>query len=240
MSSILESVEWGKNPLNLLDQIKQLEPIKPIFMHIRHSERPLIDLQKSDNLDAPLSVRGEKASYEFGYKLPTDRKYILYHTDMDRTVKTVEKIKQAIQDNSGSATIKGEIKLASVIDVKAVVEILRKFSGLSEEERSQIWIHRWIAGMYPPWVMKTSLEFSQIAASIMMNNIKANPDSDVHIWVTHDNWLMATLHHWFGENNFGSVGFMDGFIVQLNEEYMTEIFRDQKKQAAYPYWWPKS
>jgi hypothetical protein len=60
MNSILESVEWDKNPISLLNQIQSLDPAKPAFIHIRHSERPLIDL--NDNLDAPLSSRREKAA----------------------------------------------------------------------------------------------------------------------------------------------------------------------------------
>jgi hypothetical protein len=84
--------------------------------------------------------------------------------------------------------------------------------------------------MYPPWVMMTSLEYTQMDASIMSRSVKALGKDDMHTWVTRDNWLMATLNHWFGENNFGKVGFMDGFLLQLNDEDMTLCFRDKKNK----------
>src|SRR4030042_2037704 len=103
MDPVLESVEWGKHPLSLLSQMRNLDPKKPAFIHIRHSERPLIDFNKDEKLDTPLSKRGEKAAYQFGSNLPLGREYIIHHTDMDRTIKTAENIKQGIEDNDGTA-----------------------------------------------------------------------------------------------------------------------------------------
>ena len=237
MDSVLETVEWGRNPLSILSQIQRLDPKKPAFIHIRHSERPLIDFNKDEKLDTPLSKRGEKAAYQFGSSLPSDREYIIHHTDMDRTIKTSENIKQGIKDNNGAARIVDEIPLATVVDMKAVVEILKKIKTDSESERSRILINNWISGMYPPWVMKPSLEFAQIGASLMSRDLKTALRGEVHVWVSHDSWVFATLHHWFGETCFDCIDFMDGFMLQLNADDMSLFFRGKERRVAYPYWW---
>jgi hypothetical protein len=237
MDSVLESVEWGKHPLSLLSQMKRLDTKKPAFIHIRHSERPLIDFNKDEKLNTPLSKRGEKVAYQFGSNLPLGREYIIHHTDMDRTVKTSENIKQGIEDNDGTACIVGEIPLATVVDMEAVVENLKKIKTGSESERSRIYLNSWISGMYPPWVMKPSLEFAQIGASLMSKDLKTALRGEVHIWISHDSWVFASLHHWFGETLFDCIDFMDGFILQLNDEDMNLFFRGRERQVAYPYWW---
>jgi hypothetical protein len=217
--------------------MQRLDPTKPVFMHIRHSERPIIDLNKDEKLDTPLSKRGEKAAYQFGSSLPLDREYIIHHTDMDRTIKTAESIRQGIEDNKGTARIAGEIPLATVVDMKAVVEIMKRIKSDSESERSRIYMNSWISGIYPPWVMKPSLEFAQIGASLMSKDLNTARRGEARIWITHDSWVFASLHHWFGEILFDWIDFMDGFILQLNDGDMSLFFKGRERQVAYPYWW---
>ena len=71
MSSILESVEWGKSALTLLAQCNKLDPNLPAVMHIRHTERPRIRLDSKDG-DRILSTElGRNAAYEFDFSNTT-------------------------------------------------------------------------------------------------------------------------------------------------------------------------
>jgi len=80
MSSILESVEWGKPALSLLSQSRELDPNLPAVMHIRHSERP--EIASREERGANLTESGKKAAHEFGSLLPRNRSYRLYHSVM--------------------------------------------------------------------------------------------------------------------------------------------------------------
>jgi len=239
MTSILETVEWGARVQQLLHYVKDLDPDKPAVIQIRHSERPEVDLKNMQTrYSTPLTERGEKAAYLFGSELSKDRNYYLYHTDVDRSVNTAEKIHEGIIDNGGVSGVKGEIPLAMTVDGSAVTQIFREMrKHYNEAEMAKIFTYRWVAGRYAPWVLMPSIEFAQRGASLIVKNLRDSDRHDVHIWVSHDSWVMAFLMHWFGESCFDYVTFMDGFIMQLNEDTMTFYFRDKKKDIEYPYWW---
>jgi len=86
MSSILESVVWGKQALSLLEQLEKLDPTKPAVMHIRHSAR-----EQKVHWHSTLSTEGKQAAYEFGYESNSDNTRI-YHTIMERTKETANEI----------------------------------------------------------------------------------------------------------------------------------------------------
>ena len=236
MTSILSSVEWGKSALDLIKHVAELDQNSPAVIHIRHSERPAVNIRKG-GINTALTNRGEKAAYEFGNSLPSDRKYYFYHTDIDRTKVTAEKIHQAILDNKGSSKLIGEIPLSTVLDIDAFRENLLEIGGENENERMRNFFYRWVSGRYPPWAMKPSLEFAQMTASFMMKCLEGAESEDVHVWATHDNWVSAFLLHWLGESSFNWVSFMDGFILQFHEDSMMLFFRGEKKEVKYPYWW---
>ena len=37
MGSTLESVQWGRKALQLIEQIKKMDTIRPVILHLRHS-----------------------------------------------------------------------------------------------------------------------------------------------------------------------------------------------------------
>jgi len=131
----------------------------------------------------------------------------------------------------------GEIPLTSVVDVEAFRNLLLEIREENENERMRNLFHRWVSGLYPPWVMKPSLEFAQEGAFLMMRYLEGAGPEDVHIWVSHETWVAAFLQHWLGECSFDWVSFMDGFILQFHEDCMMSFFRGEKKEVKYPYWW---
>jgi hypothetical protein len=103
MSSILESVDWGKPALSLLSQCNDLDPDLPAVMHLRHTERLLKELGTPDNFTQVSTEQGKKAAYEFGTSLPNDRQYRFYHTYLERTKETAMEIKEGISFNNARA-----------------------------------------------------------------------------------------------------------------------------------------
>ena len=238
MSSVLESVVWGKSPLQLIKQMKDLDPNKPAVLHIRHSERHTLNTKQTTYLTA-LTKTGEKTSYEFGKKLPTNRKYHHFHTIVDRTKETASNIHQGILDNKGKSTGLSTIPVKTIVDYEANSELTRKIIQESEDELdvTKKVFYRWLSGYNPPWVRKSSLVFSQQVASFMMKQLRKEQQNDIHVWVTHDNFIAAFIHHWFGEYLDNWIEFLEGFIVQFYEDHMVFYFRGTKKQVEYPYWW---
>jgi broad specificity phosphatase PhoE len=236
MNNVLNSVSWGKNVINLVKNSKNLDPERPAVMHIRHSERPQMDVEK-EAFKMALTPRGEKASHEFGKMLPVDRIYYFYHTDMERTVQTAEMMKKGIQENGGVAEIVDEIPLFSVLNYDKAAKIIREMSINDDVLRAKTLFYRWIAGMFPPQAFRPSLDFAQLGASIMLENLKEADLKDMHVWVGHENWIAAFLMHWLGEWTFDWVNFLDGFILQFYEDHMVTFFREKKMNLNYPYWW---
>ena len=231
-------MDWGKNALALAKNVHQLDKDKPAFIHIRHSERPPMEVNQ-ETFDMPLSPRGEQAAYELGLQLPNNRHYHLYHTDVDRTKKTAEMIQRGTQENNGDSEIVDEIPLFTVLNIEKTGKILKELNIPDDSLRAQAIFYKWISGIFPPDVLKPSLDFSQEAASMMLNKLEAAEPSDVFVWVTHENWIAAFLMHWFGEWSFGWVPFLDGFTFQTYDEYMSVYFRGEEKKPKFPYWWKK-
>jgi len=238
MVSVLESSDWGKNALVLAKNVHLLDKSKPAFIHMRHSERPPMELNK-ETFEMPLSPRGEKAAYEFGHQLPNNRHYHFYHTDVDRTKKTAEMIQQGIQENGGASEVVDEIPLFTMLDYEKGGKILRELNIPDDTLRAKTIFYRWISGIFPPDIIKPCLDFSREAASMMLKTLDVAEPSDVFVWVTHENWIAAFLMHWLGEWEFGWVPFLDGFTFQTYDNYMSVYFRGEENKLKYPYWWKK-
>ena len=236
MTSILESVEWGKPALQLAQQVHHLDPTKPAFIHIRHSERQT--LEENTPYGMELTPRGVQTSIEFGRMLPTNRRYTLLSTTIQRSKDTAKNIHNGIQENGGESRLNGIIQVTSVRDPTTHQKNqIKNHEGRSSEEALRYFVYRWVSGHYPESVIKPSLEFTQQAATVMMQTIKEAEPEDVIIWVSHDMWIAPFLMHWFGVYDWGHVQFLDGFILQFYADYMMLYFRDEKREVSYPHWW---
>ena len=113
MSSVIESVEWGKPALTLLSQCKQLNPNLPAVMHIRHTERPKstqesYDLARKTGRSTLLSTKkGKQAAFDFGEHLPSNRVYRVYHSPIERARETAEKIHEGLLSQGAESHLKG-------------------------------------------------------------------------------------------------------------------------------------
>ena len=248
MSSILESVVWGKQALSLLEQLEKLDPTKPAVMHIRHSAR-----EQKVHWHSTLSTEGKQAAYEFGLKSNSDNARI-YHTIMERTKETANEIQKGIIDKGLRSKIEGTVNAISTYDVenqnRIMMEIMDEFKitgKFSSDEMVQFtelssspiktMVLRWFSGQYSPLYRRPSLEFVQQLTGVMVNNLKTIQSDGLDIYVSHDTWIAALLFHWFGIIPAQWIRYLDGFIIQLYETKMQVFLPGETRKVNYPYWW---
>jgi broad specificity phosphatase PhoE len=233
MSSILESVEWGKPALTVNAMCSRLVQDLPAVMHIRHSERPT-------NLGIQVSITetGERAAYEFGSNLTDGRTYRIYHSYVDRSRETAEQIHRGIIDKGGDGRIMDLVDLSFVYDAdKFMHYIIHDTQEHDVLKKGQSVFFKWVSGRYPNWELRPSLQFAQHGAAIMMKNLRSAGPDTLDIYVSHDAWVYAFLLHWSGITPLELIEFLDGFLLQLDDEKMIVYYRDKTIEVAYPYWW---
>jgi hypothetical protein len=71
----------------------------------------------------------------------------------------------------------------------------------------------------------------------MKNHYKLEP-SGFDIYVSHDIWVAPFLFYWFGiMPSIEWIEYLDGFIMQLTDDRLKVYYKDEEKEAYYPYWW---
>jgi hypothetical protein len=89
MGSTLESVQWGRNAIQLIEQINKMDTNKTVILHLRHTERHKITPTTNEALS---TKKGKKAAFDFGELLPNKWKYHIWHTISQRTKETCKEI----------------------------------------------------------------------------------------------------------------------------------------------------
>ena len=101
----------------------------------------------------------------------------------------------------------------------------------------QMFINR-VSGRYPPWEVEESIRISQRVASIMVDNNSSIDSDGCDLYVSHDLLIACLLFYWSGvtlDESF--VEFLDGFLLQLYDDKMVVITKNQKREVYYPHWW---
>lgn len=237
MTQVLGSVDWGRAALDLLDHVDILEDDKPTVMHIRHTERHVID-DISNGRAALSTPLGKEAAYELGMKLPLGWDYRFYHTYYERTQETAENIHDGIILNGGASEVVGDMKIKTILDQEAY---FRYQSGFSDTDHSASdFMRRWTSGETPPHVILPSIEFARKVADTTVANLRSAVGRPFHIYVSHDVWVAALMYHWFGvQPPEDWYTFLDGFIMQTGEDGMTVHYRDNERKVDYPDWWDR-
>lgn len=247
MSSVLESVEWGKPALSLISKFESHDFTEPSMLFIRHSERPI-------GFYATLNETGKQASYEYGKQLTRFKQIRLYHTYQDRTKETAQEIQRALNDNQIDSKIAGQVNLRTAVDPeKGGYNMMKIFAsyGLdgtpSMEQRIKLYNQRdnpfkdnflkWVSGCYSQYVLRPSLDFVKELTSIVMVNFESLEKGGLDLYVCHDTWVAALLFHWFGYLPESWVSFLEGFLVQPLQNRLNIILPSGKRMADYPYWW---
>ena len=243
MTSVLDSIEWGKPALSLIEQIKKLDPTLPATLHIRHTERPqatpegLKQAMKAGHSQLLSSERGKQAAFELGGQLPKGREYRVYHTSVKRTHETAENIHKGILAQNLKSKIEGVFFKGPNDDYpKRLLYMSRDTPELDKSIR-QFFIHR-VSGRYPPWELEDMMLVAKRQAAIMVENLRTAKSNTLDVCVSHEVSIACFMLYWFGimpDERF--IDFLDGFIVQLYDEKMTVFTKDGRKEIYYPYWW---
>ena len=247
MSSVLESVEWGKPALSLLSQINAIDTSQPTLMLIRHSERP-------HGFYATLTETGRQASYEYGKHLTQFKHVNLYHTYLERTQETGFEIQRALTENGISTKIGDQVNLRTVNNQKRyseyMLQIVRSYGidgNPTLEQRKELsnrpdnpvkrYFMKWVSGHYSPLIIRPSLDFVQQLTALLMLNLEESGQGVLDLYVCHDTWISALLFHWFGIVPETSVRYLEGFVVQPMRENLRAILPSGIYEMNYPFWW---
>jgi len=227
----LSSVKWGKAALNLLAQSKDIIPNSPAVLVLRHSERDEPDKFK-DILHAQLTLQGQQAAFEFGRTLPANRKYVIYHSPIERCQVTAEQIHEGISSRLVSSTIKGV--LDSISDLKTKKKEVSKIIDRDYPN----FLFYWIANFYPVDVIESSFAISKRVSKDIDKHFKSADDNTVFIYITHDWHVTGLLFHFSAIlNTIDWIEYLDGFFLQKMEDKLIVHHKFGKKIIFKPYWW---
>lgn len=232
MCSPLESVQWGRNALQLIEQIKKMDTNKPVILHLRHTERHKI----SPTTDEALSTeKGKKAAFDFGERLPSKWRYHIWHTISPRTKETCSEIASGLRSNQSKCQIMGNVPIITIHNTELFHKIQSQNQIVEDTSvSSKTFFNDWIQEKYPKDILTPSLTFSQSIAEFMQKNMV---DNAVNVLVSHDTWISVLMHHWTGLFPDGWINFLDGFIVQLFEKNLRLSLPNETHIVEYPDWW---
>ncbi len=229
--SILSEVPWGEPARNIVVFLRELDYKLPTFIIIRHSEReepPDI----MDVLNAPLTIQGKKAAFEFGNSLPEDLTYHLYHSSVERCRETSQCIQKGIQAKNGKTIYGGEME--TLLKINGDSEKIVEYIGRDNREFMQFWT----GSQYPSEHIEPAVQVAQRTFSEIMRISKSVKPKEVNILVSHDLHILTYLFYWAGIAKCKDwIQYLEGFILQLTRDKLIFYYRDGKEEKDYPKWW---
>jgi hypothetical protein len=215
-------------------------------MYIRHTAKSTVsreemerDAEKYDLHDQCSTMIGVQAAIDFGSLLPRDRDYSLYHTWVPRSRETAERIVKGVVEAGGRATITRVIPYTVTVDGQAIQNWVKSHGWYIKDGAYDAACH-WIAGLTPETMLKPSLEFAKEYAKMTVRNLIDASSDAFHIYVSHDDLILALIFHWFGLLPYNDgCRFLEGFLMQLSDDGLNVWLRDRHETFEFPYWWPK-
>ena len=232
MDSVLRTQSWCKPAQSILENTLKLSGAYPAIMHIRHTKR-----ERATPGEDPRSTElGIKAAYEFGASLPTGRRYRLWHTKVERSRETCLTIKSGLEINEAECTLAGTIPVDTILDPVGFHEEQPRRQIVEDTDESVLtYLYHWLGGLYPASMVRPSMEFAQMVARTMLEDLRRD---SFHVLVSHDTWVAALMFHWFGlPPPRGWINFLDGFVVELRTSVSTLITKEEVIEVRLPDWW---
>lgn len=234
MDSVLRTQSWCGPAQSILEHTLKLSGSYPVIMHIRHTERP-----RAEPGENPRSTeQGKRAAYEFGASLPTERRYRLWHTYIERSSETCLAIKSGLESNGAECTLENTIPVDTILDLAGFHEEQPRRQAVEDTDESALtYLYHWLSGLYPPTMVRPSMEFAQMVARTMLEDLR---EDSFHVLVSHDTWVAALMFHWFGlPPPRGWVNFLDGFVLELRPSAPNLITKEGVIETKLPSWWEK-
>ncbi len=232
MGSVLRTRSWCRPAQGILEHTLKLSGLYPAIMHIRHTERE----RAKPGADPLCTEQGLRAAYEFGASLPTGRRYRLWHTYIERSRETCLAIKSGLESNKAECTLAGKIPVNTILDPVGFREEQPRHQVVEDtDESAWTYLTHWLGGLYPPTMVRPSMEFAQMVAQTMLEGLR---EDSFHVLVSHDTWVAALMFHWFGlPPPRGWINFLDGFVVELRPSASTLITKEGTVGTKLPDWW---
>jgi broad specificity phosphatase PhoE len=228
---LLSSLSWGKPVIKLLSYANELENNCKMSIFLRHSarEEPK-EIEKV--FEAPLTQTGRDAAFEFGFSLPNDRTYRLFHSLIDRCRETAEFINKGIINKKGTSIFRGEMETLTTIKCSR-----EKFIEYVSRD-SYHFVDNWLAGHYPEMEIEPSIDLAKRTAQEITQISHSKDSKTVDIYVTHDFHILVYLFHWAGVLSTKQwIQYLDGFILQFKKNKIFCYYHEGKKEIEYPAWW---
>ena len=153
MSSVLESVKWGKPALQFLDLFKQIDKEHPAIVYLRHSQADYTNIKSPK--DGVLTEQGIQTTYEFGSKLPNHSTYRIFHSPYPRAKISADQIHRGLTEQNTQSQIMGAqeyLMFPSRYDAK-IMDLFNLYG-------SDFVIH-WISGRFSETDVPSSLELAK-------------------------------------------------------------------------------
>lgn len=232
MKNVLQTQSWCRPAQRILEHTLKLSGAHPIIMHIRHTERE----RATPGGDSLSTEQGLRAAYEFGASLPTGRRYRVWHTSVERTWETSLAIKAGLESNQAECTHAGPIPVNTILDPAGFHDTQPRHQVVKDtDESARTYLEHWLRGLYPPTMVRPSMEFAQTVAQTMLMDIG---EDSFHVLVSHDTWVAALMFHWFGlQPPRDWVNFLDGFVVELRTPTPILITKQGSTETRLPDWW---
>ena len=227
---VLDSVDWGEPVLSLLSRFEELDEEKPAILIIRHSEVNYRTVE--DLIPARLTERGEEAVHEFGSRLPRDRTYRMYHTRFHRTKQTAEGIAGGLKSIGARISFEGELP-----DMNLPLDE-RMSKAIWDHPEGSWFISDWLSHRLSGIVFPDPLDLAKRAANEVLLQLKGAEPGNVDVYASHGEMVALYNFYWLGISPIrGNYGYLNGFILQLNEDAITAYTHEGTRQVPYPCWW---
>ncbi len=227
---VLDSVDWGEPVLSLLSRFSDVDEGRPAILILRHSEVNYRTVE--DLIPAKLTEQGEKAAHEFGSRLPRERTYRMYHTCFPRTRQTAEGIAGGLKSIGARVSFEGELP-----DMNLPLE-----DGMSkaiwDHPEGSWFISDWLSHRLPRTVFPDPLDLARRAAKEVLLQLKGAEPGNVDVYASHGEMVALYKFYWLGISPIrGNYRYLNGFILQLDEEAITAYTHEGINRVPYPCWW---
>ena len=227
---VLDSVDWGKPVLSLLSRFEGVDRSRPAVLIVRHSE---VNYQTVDDLiPAELTERGEEAVREFGSRLPADLNYRMYHTSFTRTRQTAEGITGGLKSNGARVSFRGELPGMNIPQDQKLVD------AIWNHPEGSWFISDWLSHRLPNPLFPDPLDLAKSAAREVILQLKEAKPGNVDVYASHGEMVALYKFYWLGIPPMrGKYGYLNGFILQLDDDTFTAHTHEGTIKIPYPCWW---
>ncbi|MHA1937324.1 MAG: histidine phosphatase family protein [Candidatus Thorarchaeota archaeon] len=183
---------WLADARNLIVWSNSIETQAPLMLLVRHSHRVAIRTL-SEMSDTGITTLGKAMAFEFGLRLPARESVKILHSPIPRCKQTANEIARGITQEGGNVQ---SVKSNDLL-LGPVVTDMQIWNEVGEDGvRVASFVTSWERGVFGKGIEPFE-EFSKRLTRGTLNKLKSMDPGSLHIYVTHDLFLMGarrTLH----------------------------------------------